>query len=171
MNHEQLMGRYFRLQQELSIAYSAQPWNSGRIDRLADELANTEREIAAEGSSYESRSASKYRVVPVGVGVRTDWLEPRSARDRITPRSGRPPQALRAGSVAIGHRARPPIGRLWPPVTVGADFSMSRVVTAPRRCVGGRMSSWHCVSRRAGTADSAVQFAAAQSQRVDDDAH
>ena len=47
MDIEQLMGRYFRLKQELSIAYRAQPWHSGRIDRLADELATTEREIAA----------------------------------------------------------------------------------------------------------------------------
>ncbi len=46
MDLEQLMGRYFRLKQELAIAYKAQPWQSGRIDRLADELAATEREIA-----------------------------------------------------------------------------------------------------------------------------
>lgn len=47
MDLEQLMGRYFRLKQELSIAYRAKPWHSGRIDRLADDLAATEREIAA----------------------------------------------------------------------------------------------------------------------------
>ena len=47
MDLEQLMGRYFRLKQELSIAYRARPWHSGRIDRLADELTATEREITA----------------------------------------------------------------------------------------------------------------------------
>ena len=47
MDLEQLMGRYFRLKQELAIAYKAQPWQTGRIDRLADELSATEREIAA----------------------------------------------------------------------------------------------------------------------------
>lgn len=47
MNLDQLMGRYFRLMQELSIAYRAQPWHSARIDRLADDLAATEREIVA----------------------------------------------------------------------------------------------------------------------------
>ena len=47
MDLDQLMGRYFRLKQELSIAYRAQPWHSGKIDRLADDLAATEREIAA----------------------------------------------------------------------------------------------------------------------------
>lgn len=47
MDLEQLMGRYFRLKQELSIAYRVQPWHSARIDRLADDLAATEKEIAA----------------------------------------------------------------------------------------------------------------------------
>ena len=47
MELEQLMGRYFRLKQELTQAYKAQPWHSGRIDRLADDLAAAEREIAA----------------------------------------------------------------------------------------------------------------------------
>lgn len=46
MSLEQLMGRYFRLQRELAIAYSAKPWHSGRIDRLADELAQTEHLMA-----------------------------------------------------------------------------------------------------------------------------
>ena len=46
MDIEQLMGRYFRLQQELSVAYSMVPWQTGRIDRLANDLAATEREIA-----------------------------------------------------------------------------------------------------------------------------
>ena len=53
MDLEQLMGRYFRLKQELAIAYKAQPWHSGRIDRLADELAATEREIAARQPADE----------------------------------------------------------------------------------------------------------------------
>ncbi len=56
MDLEQLMGRYFRLKQELAIAYKAQPWHSGRIDRLADELAATEREIAARQPADEQCS-------------------------------------------------------------------------------------------------------------------
>ena len=47
VNLEQSTGRYFRLKQELAIAYGAVPWNSGRLDRLTNELAATEREIAA----------------------------------------------------------------------------------------------------------------------------
>ena len=44
---QQLMGRYYRLRQELSTAYREQPWRSAHVDRLADDLAATEREIAA----------------------------------------------------------------------------------------------------------------------------
>ncbi len=47
MDLEQLMGRYFRLKQELAAAYRAQPWHSNMIDRIADDLACTEREIAS----------------------------------------------------------------------------------------------------------------------------
>ena len=47
MELEPLMGRYFRLRQELSIAYRSRPWQSARIDRLAEDLAATEREIGA----------------------------------------------------------------------------------------------------------------------------
>ncbi len=47
MELEPLMGRYFRLKQELSIAYLARPWLGSKIDRLADDLAATEREIGA----------------------------------------------------------------------------------------------------------------------------
>ena len=51
MDLEQLTGRYFRLQQELAIAYSVVPWNSRRIDRLARDLAAAERAIAALASA------------------------------------------------------------------------------------------------------------------------
>jgi hypothetical protein len=45
MNLEQLMRRHFRLTQELATAYRTQPWPTAHIDRLADDLAATEREI------------------------------------------------------------------------------------------------------------------------------
>jgi hypothetical protein len=51
MDLEKLMSRYFRLRQELSIAYKARPWQSSSIDRLANDLALTEREIAARQSA------------------------------------------------------------------------------------------------------------------------
>lgn len=56
MQLKSLMGRYFRLKQELSIAYRARPWLGGRIDRLADDLAATEREIGAMQSAAAERS-------------------------------------------------------------------------------------------------------------------
>jgi hypothetical protein len=45
MNLEQLNGQYLRLKRELTLAYTTSPWNSGRIQRLTDELTRTEREI------------------------------------------------------------------------------------------------------------------------------
>ena len=54
MELEPLMGRYFRLKQELSHAYRARPWLGGRIDRLAGELAATEREIGARMAASSS---------------------------------------------------------------------------------------------------------------------
>ena len=56
MHVEQLMGRYFRLKQELALAYREQPWHGARIDRLADDLAVAEREIAALQPSDEQCS-------------------------------------------------------------------------------------------------------------------
>ena len=56
MQLEQLMGRYFRLKQELALAYREQPWHSPRIDRLADDLAAAERAIAALQPSDEQCS-------------------------------------------------------------------------------------------------------------------
>lgn len=47
MQLEPLMGRYFRLKQELAIAYRARPWLGKHIDRLANDLAATEREIGS----------------------------------------------------------------------------------------------------------------------------
>ncbi len=46
MTLDQLMGRYFRLKQELAIAYRQKPWQSSLIDRLANDLSETERLIA-----------------------------------------------------------------------------------------------------------------------------
>ena len=47
MTLDQLMGRYFRVKQELAVAHRQQPWHGSRINRLADDLTATEREIAA----------------------------------------------------------------------------------------------------------------------------
>lgn len=41
-----LMRRYLRLRRQLSLAYSARPWPTERIDRLANGILATERLIA-----------------------------------------------------------------------------------------------------------------------------
>lgn len=48
MTIEHLMSRYFRVKQELDMAYRSQPWIASRIDRLANELSMLERTIAAQ---------------------------------------------------------------------------------------------------------------------------
>jgi len=64
MNIEQLTGRRSRLRQELLVAYGTSPRNGGRIERLAGELAVTEREIAAilapqhDGADEDFRDAA-----------------------------------------------------------------------------------------------------------------
>lgn len=61
MNLEQLIGRYLRLKEELSVAYSALPWNVKRIDRLAREIASTEHAIRALRSATPQASADEFR--------------------------------------------------------------------------------------------------------------
>lgn len=57
MDLEPLTARYFRLRQELAIAYRSRPWQSARIDRLADDLSATEREIGALQADPQPQSA------------------------------------------------------------------------------------------------------------------
>ncbi len=61
MSLEQLMGRYFRLKQELAIVRQSHPWQSGLISRLANELAAVEREIIASQPSHPPASAEFQR--------------------------------------------------------------------------------------------------------------
>ena len=51
MELEALIGRYSRLKQELSIAYRTWPWHVNLIDRLAGDLAATERDITTMRSA------------------------------------------------------------------------------------------------------------------------
>ncbi|CAN7432411.1 hypothetical protein [Rhizobacter sp. LjRoot28] len=47
MGFNELNGKYRQLRYELEEAYSAPAWNRPRIDRIADELAATERALAS----------------------------------------------------------------------------------------------------------------------------
>ena len=53
MTPEQLSGKHARLRQELARAYSESAWRAGRIDRIADELAQTEKALATNQPSDE----------------------------------------------------------------------------------------------------------------------
>ena len=56
MHLEQLMGKYRRLRAELDAAYGDGAWDTRRIDRIADEIAATERELAQADSQDEQTS-------------------------------------------------------------------------------------------------------------------
>lgn len=43
---QQLFGQYQRLKKDLSAAYSQPQWNAQLVDRLVDEIATIERQIA-----------------------------------------------------------------------------------------------------------------------------
>jgi hypothetical protein len=43
---QQLFGQYRRLKKDLSAAYSQPQWNAPLVDRLVDEIALVERQIA-----------------------------------------------------------------------------------------------------------------------------
>jgi len=52
MDIEQLTGRCSCRRHELAVAYYSVPWNMGLIDRLTDELAASERAMAATSLGY-----------------------------------------------------------------------------------------------------------------------
>ncbi|HEX2012194.1 MAG TPA: hypothetical protein VJN44_14765 [Roseateles sp.] len=47
MELDLLMKRYASLRQKLAMAYEERPWESSRIDQIADDLAETEKALAA----------------------------------------------------------------------------------------------------------------------------
>lgn len=46
MTMDQLFGKYRRLKGDLSAAYSQPKWNAALVDRIVDEIAAVERELA-----------------------------------------------------------------------------------------------------------------------------
>lgn len=53
MTPEQLTGKHARLRLELAEAYLAPAWRLGRIDRIAEELAETERAMVSSQPLHE----------------------------------------------------------------------------------------------------------------------
>jgi hypothetical protein len=73
MNTYQLLGKYSRLRGELNAAYAEQAWalgSTGRIDRIAKDLAEIESILAAQGLS----------VPPLLIGESTPALERHAGR-------------------------------------------------------------------------------------------
>lgn len=96
MDLEQLTGRYRRLKEELARAYSQQPWPTGRIDRLAQEISETELAIAAlpaespvgsEASASEAEPEEEVLLMPTAPThvAKTAGRTPSVARNRLTP--------------------------------------------------------------------------------------
>jgi hypothetical protein len=59
MTNDQLMGKYGRLRQELADAYAEPVWSNtrhGRIERLVQELEETERQLAMSDSQFSPAS-------------------------------------------------------------------------------------------------------------------
>jgi hypothetical protein len=58
---DQLWGKYRRLRGELAMAYAEPQWNRARLDRLADEIATLEVELArrAPAPAPAARSPSE----------------------------------------------------------------------------------------------------------------
>jgi len=70
MELDDLLRRYDRLRHELSRAYNARPWHSQRIDELAEQLVETEREISTLHGAVSVVPAPRFR-------PRRDALAPR----------------------------------------------------------------------------------------------
>ena len=88
MEHEQLMGLYYRLQRDLVEAYTAPTGSDGRIERLTDELAAIQRIIRSEMQRDEQTDDS---TIP---GALADPIDP--ARLSSTPEPARPSAARSA---------------------------------------------------------------------------
>jgi hypothetical protein len=72
MNLEQLIGRHLRLREELAIAASSVPWNSGHVDRITAELNAVEAEIAALQAHTDlgNAQAQRFPFFPLPSGER-----------------------------------------------------------------------------------------------------
>jgi hypothetical protein len=62
MDMEQLMGRNVRLRQELAVALATQPLPRGRINRLVNDIADTEREISTYQATYRTTLSALWHV-------------------------------------------------------------------------------------------------------------
>ena len=73
MSHDELIGTYMRLRQELALAYAAPNWNKGQIDRLANDIACIERAIASSQPVDEQTEDAMLGMLPVFGRSRNAW--------------------------------------------------------------------------------------------------
>jgi hypothetical protein len=96
MDLDQLTGRHRRLKDELAAACAQAPWPTGRIDRLASEISETEREIAAlsaqlPASTAQSQADAVTEVQPAvdqappSIAAKAASRKPTVTRNRLTP--------------------------------------------------------------------------------------
>lgn len=99
MDLDQLTGRYERLKAELASAYAQDPWPTGRIDRLTEEISAAELAIAAMGSQAQTvtsrdiaDSLSADASAATTSAGKPTTRRPAVARTRLTPFGAPAPQ-------------------------------------------------------------------------------
>ena len=80
MDLDQLNGRFQRLKDELAHAYAQEPWPTGRIDRLIEEISAAELAIAAVASRAPATAGPS--AVPTS---KSTSRTPSVPRNRLTP--------------------------------------------------------------------------------------
>ena len=75
MSHDELIGTYMRLRQELALAYAAPSWNKRQIDRLANDIARIERAIVKNSSDDEQTDDAVLGVLPVFSRSGSVWAD------------------------------------------------------------------------------------------------
>lgn len=89
MDLDQLNGRYRRLKDELARAHAQEPWPTGQIDRLIEEISAAKLAIAAIGPRALATADSS--TVPTSAGKSTTRT-PSVPRNRLTPFGAPAPQ-------------------------------------------------------------------------------
>ena len=92
MDLDQLNGRCQRLKGELARAYAQEPWPTGQIDRLIEEISGAEAAIAAihaEARATTADGAGVDRFAPASASPastgKSTTRTPSVARNRLTP--------------------------------------------------------------------------------------
>ena len=72
MSHDELLGTYMRLGQELAQAYGARHWNEGLIDRLTEQINRVEQSLAS-GQPVDEQTEDAQLTLPLLAGQSGDF--------------------------------------------------------------------------------------------------